>query len=154
MRKVLRASTILAACSFSYLCYIYLTLPDVRALATVNPSSTAFMRLRERQAQAQGKPATKNQGWVPYARISANLKKAVTLTDAGPSDGLDADELIALDDALGRLEARQRQIVECRFFGGMTDEEIAKALGLSDRTVRREWVKARARLNHALYGTA
>ena len=80
--------------------------------------------------------------------------KAVTLTDAGPSDGLDADELIALDDALSRLDARQRQIVECRFFGGMTDEEIAKALGLSDRTVRREWVKARARLNHALYGTA
>lgn len=80
--------------------------------------------------------------------------KAVTLTDAGPSDGLDADELIALDDALDRLDARQRRIVECRFFGGMTDEEIAQALGVTDRTVRREWAKARARLNHALYGTA
>jgi RNA polymerase sigma factor (TIGR02999 family) len=79
----------------------------------------------------------------------------VTLTDgAGPTDGLAADELVALDDALAQLEPRQRQIVECRFFGGMEDREIAAALGVTDRTVRREWVKARARLNHALYGGA
>jgi RNA polymerase sigma factor (TIGR02999 family) len=77
----------------------------------------------------------------------------VTLGDDHlPSRGLDADELIALDDALERLEPRQRQIVECRFFAGMTDDEIAAALGITDRTVRREWVKARARLNRALYG--
>lgn len=69
-----------------------------------------------------------------------------------PSRGLDADDLLALDEALEQLEPRQRQIVECRFFAGMTDEEIAAALGITDRTVRREWVKARARLNRALYG--
>jgi RNA polymerase sigma factor (TIGR02999 family) len=80
--------------------------------------------------------------------------KQVTLTDVGPEGGLDADELIALDDALERLEPRQRQIVECRFFAGMADAEIADALGITDRTVRREWVKARAWLNRALYGTA
>ncbi len=38
-----------------------------------------------------------------------------------------------------------------RFFGGMTEEEVAAALGVSDRTVRREWVKARAWLYDALY---
>jgi RNA polymerase sigma factor (TIGR02999 family) len=80
--------------------------------------------------------------------------KAVTLTDAPKADGLDAEELIALDDALSQLEERQRKIVECRFFAGMEDAEIASVLGVTDRTVRREWVKARAKLNRALYGPA
>ena len=82
--------------------------------------------------------------------------RQITLTDSeggvGATSGLAAEDLIALDDALERLEPRQRQIVECRFFAGMTDEEIAAALGVTDRTVRREWVKARAWLNRALYG--
>lgn len=64
---------------------------------------------------------------------------------------LDPEELIALDDALSKLEPRQRQIVECRFFGGMEESEIAQALGLSERTVRRDWVKARAWLYATLY---
>jgi RNA polymerase sigma factor (TIGR02999 family) len=81
----------------------------------------------------------------------ADAWKQVTLSDAGAPDGLDAEELLSLDDALSRLEPRQRQIVECRFFGGMTDEEIAASLGITDRTVRREWTKARAKLNRALY---
>jgi RNA polymerase sigma factor (TIGR02999 family) len=76
----------------------------------------------------------------------------VTLTDAGAPDGLSAEELLSLDDALTTLDPRQRQIVECRFFGGMTDEEIATSLGITDRTVRREWAKARAKLNRTLYG--
>ena len=80
--------------------------------------------------------------------------KQVTLTDAGPTSGLDPNELLALDDALEELDERQRRIVESRFFGGMNDGEIAAALGVTDRTVRREWVKARARLNRALYGPA
>jgi RNA polymerase sigma factor (TIGR02999 family) len=81
--------------------------------------------------------------------------KQVTLTDPGgsPANGLDAEDLLALDDALERLDPRQRQIVECRFFAGMDDGEIAAALGITDRTVRREWVKARAWLNRALYGS-
>lgn len=79
--------------------------------------------------------------------------KAVTLTDVGPEGGIDADDLLALDDALERLQPRQRQIVECRFFAGMEDLEIAAALGITDRTVRREWIKARAWLNRELYGT-
>ena len=79
--------------------------------------------------------------------------KQVTLTDHRQSDGVDAEELIALDDALSRLDERQRKIVECRFFAGMEESEIAAALGVTDRTVRREWAKARARLNLALYGS-
>jgi RNA polymerase sigma factor (TIGR02999 family) len=81
--------------------------------------------------------------------------KQITLTDAGggPASGLDAEELLALDDALERLDPRQRKIVECRFFAGMDDGEIAAVLGVTDRTVRREWVKARAWLNRALYGS-
>ena len=95
-------------------------------------------RARQRTAEKRGG----EEGWMN-----------VTLTDgAAPTNGLAADELIALDDALGQLEPRQRQIVECRFFGGMEEREIAAALGVTDRTVRREWVKARARLNRALYG--
>lgn len=57
-----------------------------------------------------------------------------------------AEVLIDLDDALTRLsvcDERQASIVECRFFAGMTEDETAEALGVSPRTVRRDWVKAR-----------
>jgi len=74
-----------------------------------------------------------------------------TLTDGMGSVELDLDEVLALDAALAELETRQRRVVECRFFGGMTEEEVAEALGLSVRTVRREWVKARAWLYRSLY---
>ena len=45
---------------------------------------------------------------------------------------------------LGRLDPRLPRIVECRFFGGLTDEETAEALGVSTRTVQRDWLRARA----------
>ena len=60
-----------------------------------------------------------------------------------------ADVLLALDDALNRLQQlnqRQAQVVECRFFGGLTDAEIAESLGISERTVNRDWERARAYL--------
>jgi RNA polymerase sigma factor (sigma-70 family) len=65
----------------------------------------------------------------------------------------DADELAALDDALDRLErtnARQSQVVECRFFGGLTIEETASALGIAAATVKRDWTLARAWLYREL----
>ncbi|MET0397754.1 MAG: sigma-70 family RNA polymerase sigma factor [Longimicrobiaceae bacterium] len=74
-----------------------------------------------------------------------------TLSDKPLALDTDPEELLALDAALEGLEPRQREIVEMRFFGGMTEEEVAAALGVSDRTVRREWVKARAWLYDALY---
>lgn len=69
----------------------------------------------------------------------------------GPRD-IDADELFALNEAIETLEPRQRQVVECRFFGGMDEREIAAALAVTERTVRRDWVKARAWLYRSLYG--
>jgi len=63
---------------------------------------------------------------------------------------VDVEELLTLNDALEELDPRQRQVVECRFFGGMEESEIAEALGVNERTVRRDWVKARAWLYRAL----
>jgi RNA polymerase sigma factor (TIGR02999 family) len=57
-----------------------------------------------------------------------------------------AESLVELDGALDRLTAlnpRLSRIVECRFFGGMSEEETAAALGITARTVRRDWVKAK-----------
>jgi hypothetical protein len=42
--------------------------------------------------------------------------------------------------------------VECRFFGGMSDDDVAQALGVTDRTVRRDWIKARTWLHSRLAG--
>jgi RNA polymerase sigma factor (TIGR02999 family) len=57
----------------------------------------------------------------------------------------------ALDD-LSQVDARLARVVEMRYFGGMTDGEIASALELNERTVRRDWDKARLLLAHALRG--
>lgn len=57
-----------------------------------------------------------------------------------------ADSILAIDEVLGRLSAideRQAQIVEMRFFGGMTNAEIAESLEIGERTVGREWQSAR-----------
>ena len=62
---------------------------------------------------------------------------------------------MALDEALQRLsemDARQSRIVEMRFFGGLTEEETAEALGLSTRTIKRDWRLARAWLYDQLAG--
>ena len=63
------------------------------------------------------------------------------------------DELITLDHAMKRLEEfdeRLVRIVECRFFGGLTIEDTAEALEISDATVSRDWTRARAWLNREL----
>ena len=68
-----------------------------------------------------------------------------------------AEVLLALDDALERLavlDERQARIVECRFFGGLTTEETAQALGVTTRTVERDWVKARGWLYQELRNDA
>ena len=57
------------------------------------------------------------------------------------------DELLALDESLeklAKLDARQSRVVELRFFGGLTVEEAAKVLGVSSKTVKREWSVAKA----------
>ena len=64
-----------------------------------------------------------------------------------------ADWLISLDQALGRLaeiDERMAKIVECRFFGGLTEEETATALAVSVRTVQRDWKRARGWLKEEM----
>ena len=95
---------------------------------------------------------------VDHARRRAAAKRGgswerTSITGKGIPDGMDLDGLLALDEALERLEERQRRIVEMRFFGGMTEEETAEALGLSSRTVQRDWLKARAWIYQELYPT-
>lgn len=66
------------------------------------------------------------------------------------------DDLLALDEALTALESsepRKARIVQLRFFAGLTEEETARTLQVSDRTVRREWRFARAWLFERLAGS-
>jgi RNA polymerase sigma-70 factor, ECF subfamily len=94
---------------------------------------------------------------IDHARARRAQKRTggerVPLADAeGIGSGRPAD-LIALDEALNRLEQfdkRKAQIVELRFFGGMTEKEAAEAIGISERTLRRELRLARAWLAQAI----
>ena len=75
------------------------------------------------------------------------------LQDVLPSPA--EEEVLDVDRALqdlARLEPRLARVVEMRYFGGMTEAEIAQVLGITDRTVRRDWEKARLLLAHALRG--
>ena len=63
------------------------------------------------------------------------------------------DEILAVDEALKRLaewDPRQAKVVELRFFGGMSDDEVAEVLGVHSRTVKRDWKVAKAWLNGEL----
>ena len=77
----------------------------------------------------------------------------VTLADDLSSTDEDQVDVVAIDDALKRLallNQRQCQIVELRYFGGLTEDEIAETLNISPRTVRRDWNLARAWLYREL----
>ncbi len=97
------------AVAFGALAYSYLTLPDVRSLARVNPTTTAFMEIRADEARRAGKPPRAVHRWVAYSRISPSLKRAVlTAEDAAfwDHDGVDYEELqksIEVDLAEGRF---------------------------------------------------
>ncbi len=90
---------------------------------------------------------------IDHARGRARLKRGEN-AEAVPLDDVEwalsdeeADELLALDEALGRLEQldpRSAEVVQHRFFGGLTLDETAEALGVSTRTVQRAWLAARA----------
>ena len=86
--------------------------------------------------------------------------RKISLSELGvdPPGSLSVSEdqfevLVAIDEVLERLDRinpRQRGIVECRFFGGMTAEETAAAMGISPRTVKRDWAVAQAWLYREL----
>lgn len=100
---------------------------------------------------------------VDYARRHRALRRGgdsdgasprrVSLDDVEIAVAERADALLALDDALERLarmDPRMAQIVECRFFAGLSEPETATALGVSRRTVAREWAVARGWLYQEL----
>jgi RNA polymerase sigma factor (TIGR02999 family) len=97
---------------------------------------------------------------VDHARERHALKRGggalrVPLDDVALVTETRSEELLALDEALEKLAAqdsRKSQIVELRYFGGLTVEEVAAFLKLSDRTVEREWNMAKAWLYRALSG--
>lgn len=79
----------------------------------------------------------------------------VTLGEHADAAAPDAESMLALDDALqrlGKLDARLAQVVELRFFGGLTEEQVAATLGVTSRTVQRDWAKARAWLHAQIAG--
>ena len=95
-------------------------------------------RARKRRAQRRGGGA-----W-----------EQTTLGHAAAPQPVSPDELLALNDALDRLaavEPRLRDVVEYRYFGGLNDAEVAAALGVTERTVQRDWRRARAILYADLY---
>jgi monofunctional biosynthetic peptidoglycan transglycosylase len=112
---------------FALLVYAYLTLPDVRPLKTANPSTTAFMELRDDEARANGRKTRRVQHWASYNRISPDLKRAVLVAEDDAfwqHEGIDLGQLqesIEVDWARGRFSR-----------GGSTiTQQLAKNLYLS-----------------------
>jgi RNA polymerase sigma factor (TIGR02999 family) len=87
----------------------------------------------------------------PGARQKVELESALVFVEAQYAD------VLALDEALRKLaewDLRQSRVVEMHFFGGLSFEEIAEVLGISDRTAKRDWTMARAWLYQELSKSA
>jgi monofunctional glycosyltransferase len=87
---------VVAAGGFVVVAYAYLTLPDVRPLATRNPATTAFIELRLAEARAAGRPPRRTQRWIRYERISPHLRRAVLVAEDSAfwqHDGVDFEQL-------------------------------------------------------------
>ena len=111
-------------------------LAHFRALASLAMRHVLVDRARERSALKRG-----------------GVRRQITLDDEVMAAGDQPEVLLALNDALERLaalEPRLARVVDCRFFGGLTEQETAEALGLTTRTVQRDWVKARVLLRRVL----
>jgi len=96
---------------------------------------------------------------VDHARTRRSLKRGGAARRV-PIESVDlpiderAELLVAVDDALHKLrqlDDRRAQVVECRFFGGMTEQETAAALGIGLRTTKRDWAKAKSWLYQEIY---
>jgi monofunctional glycosyltransferase len=108
MKIIGRGVVAAAAIGFACLAYAYLTLPDVRSLRTVNPSTTAFIELRAAEARVKNRQPRRVQQWVSYGRVSQDLKRAVLVAEDDAfwqHEGVDFDQLqesLELDWARGR----------------------------------------------------
>ena len=99
--------------------------------------SVVIDMVRERQAQRRG-------GDLQAVTLNTAVIDGVPAAEDTP---LRVDEALS---ALAQLEPRLSEVVEMRYFGGFTEAEIAAALGVTDRTVRRDWLKASALLRSML----
>jgi RNA polymerase sigma factor (TIGR02999 family) len=84
-------------------------------------------------------------------RGGGRVRVDVDVSQLGAEDR--AETILALEEALARLEAvdgRLSQVVECRFFAGLTEDETAQIIGVTSRTIRRDWLKAKAWLYREL----
>ncbi len=98
---------------------------------------------------------------IDHARARGSAKRGggevrVTLDEAATPRAQRAPDVLALDEALERLSAqhpRRGQVVELRYFGGLTNDEIAEVLEISPATVERDWRHAQAWLYQELGGT-
>ncbi|HKU41698.1 MAG TPA: ECF-type sigma factor [Polyangiales bacterium] len=93
--------------------------------------------IRERSAQRRG-------GGSPHDELDSQIAQ---LRDGGEEEVLKVHEAL---DGLAEYDPRLVDVVHMRYFGGMTDREIAQVLGVTERTVRRDWEKARLLLLEAL----
>jgi monofunctional glycosyltransferase len=111
----------------AWLAYEFLTYPDVSRLATEQPETTAFMERRKRELRRAGKDDTLSWKWVPYSRISANLRRAVLVSEDNEFYQHEGVDVEAMREALKRDWKRKRIT-----HGGSTiTQQLAKNLYLS-----------------------
>jgi RNA polymerase sigma factor (TIGR02999 family) len=137
-------------------------------LSTTEVVHEAYLKLAEHQRVTSGEQVrflavaatAVRRALVEHARRRDAAKRgggqrAVTLDEEVVVAAGGSEDLLSLDEALTRLAAlddRLARVVECRYFGGLTEDETASALGVTARTVRRDWVKAKAWLFRELHG--
>ena len=95
-RLLVRGLAAVAAAIFVLLGYIYLTLPDIRPLRTSNPTTTAWMEMRKEEARVAGRTLRHEHRWVPYSRISPQLKRAVIVAEDSAfwqHEGIDVEQI-------------------------------------------------------------
>lgn len=122
------------------------------AIAALSMRQILVQRARARSAAKRG-GAPKRITLDDSRLAAADRAAGFGGSDPGPGD----IDVLALDEALTRLAAldpEQARIVELRYFGGLTVEETAEAMGSSPATVKRHWAMARAWLKRALEGEA
>jgi monofunctional biosynthetic peptidoglycan transglycosylase len=101
MKKVLLSSLLVTAL-VAGVAYFYLTLPQVAALKTTNPRSSAMMELREAEYKKKGIKVARQYYWVPYGAISEHLKKAVLVSEDAAFFSHNGIDLTELKEALKR----------------------------------------------------
>jgi RNA polymerase sigma factor (sigma-70 family) len=111
---------------------------------TTHPGRAAHTSSEQRRARCDRCSSTSRAG--RQADKRGGDIAPITLQEASAAIEFELDEIIELDAALERLDAvdpRLRQIVELRFFAGLSEDDVAEILGVSVRTVGRDWLKAR-----------